>query len=165
MSGCDYSIWIKGIGIFKALELIKNHKDIHNVLISINSKSKPLTICSEEIKEEENYKDDDINEHDIARYLFQNPDITNPHEIELEWKSPDYKKLTVFLCEEKNFNLDRIEGVLNCLKLSNNNLQRSISSKLIINIGATSLCTNNPGKRRQDNKVESKIKSKKLKLK
>ena len=99
--GCDYCGSIKGIGPKRAVELMKKHKSIEEVLANID---KTKYIPPEDFP------------FDGARGLFVEPDITNPDEIELVWGTPDEEGLIAYLVTEKNFNETRIRNALARIK-------------------------------------------------
>ncbi len=84
--GCDYCDSIKGVGPKRAIELIRQHRRIENIIEKIDTKKYPLP---------ENWPFKE------ARRLFIEPDITDPSEVELNWTAPDEAGLVQFLSEEK----------------------------------------------------------------
>ncbi|XP_071535450.1 flap endonuclease 1 [Panulirus ornatus] len=93
--GCDYCDSIKGIGPKRAIELIRNHKNIDDILKHIDKKKYPAP-------EDWPYEE--------ARKLFLEPEVTDPKEIELKWTEPDEEGLVKYMCEEKGFSEDRIRN-------------------------------------------------------
>ncbi|ESO98353.1 hypothetical protein LOTGIDRAFT_114414 [Lottia gigantea] len=93
--GCDYCESIKGIGPKRAIELIKQHRTIDTILKHIDTKKHT-------IPEDWMYKE--------ARRLFQEPEVTDPTEIDLKWTDPDEDKLIEYMCTQKNFSEDRIKN-------------------------------------------------------
>ncbi|XP_071482320.1 flap endonuclease 1-like, partial [Diadema antillarum] len=88
LMGCDYCGTIKGIGMKRAYELIKNHGSIEKILAKIDtSKYEP--------PEDWLFKE--------ARELFMKPDVTAGDEIDLKWTAPDEEELIKFMCNEKGF--------------------------------------------------------------
>jgi flap endonuclease-1 len=94
--GCDYCETIKGIGPVTALKLIKEHKNIENIIKSIeeNPKSK--------YKVPENWPFAE------ARELFLNPDVKLGKDVELKWEEPDVEGLVQFMVKENGFSDQRI---------------------------------------------------------
>ncbi|XP_046973403.1 flap endonuclease 1 [Vanessa cardui] len=93
--GCDYCGSIRGIGPKRAIELIKQHRSIEQVLHNIDTnKYQP--------PEDWNFED--------ARRLFLNPEVTEGKDIELKWSDPDEEGLVKFLCGDKQFNEDRVRN-------------------------------------------------------
>jgi flap endonuclease-1 len=101
LCGCDYTNTIRGIGPHRALELIKKHKSIEEVLKHIDTEKHP-------VPEDFLYKE--------SAAAFANPDIKEAAEIKLEWKEPDEAGLIKFLVEDKGFNMDRVVSGIKKLK-------------------------------------------------
>lgn len=95
LMGCDYCDSIKGIGPKKAIDLIKKHRSIEEIIKHIDQKKYP-------VPEDWMFKE--------ARRLFQEPDVTDPATIDLQWNSPDEEKLVEFMVEKKGFAEDRIRN-------------------------------------------------------
>jgi len=98
--GCDYCDKIKGIGPKKAIELVRNHKNIETILENIDTKKYPPP-------ENWMYKE--------ARRLFKEPEVTKAEELDLKWEKPDEEGLIAFMCGEKGFAEDRMRN--GCKKL------------------------------------------------
>lgn len=67
MLGCDYTESIKGVGPKRAMELIKTHRSLEKILENLDTKKYPIPT-------DWNYKQ--------ARNLFQEPEVTDPNDIE-----------------------------------------------------------------------------------
>lgn len=93
--GCDYCETIRGIGPKRAIELIRQHRSIKEVLDNIDLKKYP-------VPENWLYKE--------ARQLFLEPEVVDLNDIELKWQDPDDEGLVAFMCGEKQFNEDRIRN-------------------------------------------------------
>merc|ERR1712241_55492 len=93
--GCDYCDTIKGIGPKKALALITEHGSIEEILKKIDQTKYPPP---------EDWP------FDMARKLFQNPDVEDGSGFDLKFTDPDEEGLVKFLCEEKNFSEERVRG-------------------------------------------------------
>ncbi|XP_025114870.1 flap endonuclease 1-like [Pomacea canaliculata] len=93
--GCDYCDSIKGIGPKRAVELIRQHKNIENVIKNLDSKKYP-------VPEDWMYKE--------ARKLFQEPEVTDIESLELKWTEPDEEALVEFMVKQHNFNEERIRN-------------------------------------------------------
>jgi flap endonuclease-1 len=70
MLGCDYTQSIRGVGPKRAIDLIKNHKCLENIVEHLDSKKYS-------IPEDWNYKE--------ARVLFMEPEIRDPDEIDVRF--------------------------------------------------------------------------------
>ncbi|KAL6730597.1 hypothetical protein Aduo_001560 [Ancylostoma duodenale] len=95
--GCDYCESIRGVGPKKAFELIKSYGDIETILENIDHKKYPPP---------ENWP------YKRARELFMNPEVADCENINLVWKEPDVDGIMKFMCEEKNFNEERIKSAI-----------------------------------------------------
>ncbi|KAL0269308.1 UNVERIFIED_CONTAM: hypothetical protein PYX00_007091 [Menopon gallinae] len=93
--GCDYCESIRGIGPKKAIDLIKKHKTLENILKNIDSTKYPTP---------DNWM------YDAARKLFVNPEVTDPDKFEIKWTEPDVEGLVKFLCDGKLFNEERVRN-------------------------------------------------------
>jgi flap endonuclease-1 len=91
--GTDYNEGIKGVGISRALKLIKTYCDVFRAVKSLKVEIENL----EEIRE-----------------FFLNPPATNDYD--LSFREPDENKVLEFLCEEHDFSRDRVEKALEKLK-------------------------------------------------
>ena len=113
--GCDYVDPVKGIGPKVALNLIREHKTLENVVAEFE-KSKKYTL-----PEDWPYKE--------ARILFQEPDVRHADdpECDFKWDSPDVDGLVKFLVEEKGFSEDRVRSAAGRLQ---KNLKSSQQSRL-----------------------------------
>ncbi|CAI9594659.1 unnamed protein product [Staurois parvus] len=81
--GCDYCETIRGIGPKRAIELIKQHRSIEEVLDNIDLKKYS-------IPENWLYKE--------ARQLFLEPEVVDINDMELKWQDPDEAGLVAFMC-------------------------------------------------------------------
>ncbi|KAG5307025.1 FEN1 endonuclease, partial [Acromyrmex insinuator] len=114
MLGCDYTNSIKGVGPKRAIELIKNHRSLEKIIENIDVKKYP-------IPEDWNYKD--------ARLLFQEPEVSNPDDVQLKWSEPDEEGLVKFLCGDKQFNEERVRnGAKKLHKARNTSTQGRLDS-------------------------------------
>nr|KAG5696623.1 hypothetical protein BaRGS_034084 [Batillaria attramentaria] len=86
--GCDYCESIKGIGPKRAVELIRQYKNIETILKHLDTKKYP-------VPEDWMYQE--------ARRLFQEPEVTDPEELELKWSDPDEEGLVEFMVTQKSF--------------------------------------------------------------
>uniref|UniRef100_A0A8D0L9B3 Flap endonuclease 1 n=1 Tax=Sphenodon punctatus TaxID=8508 RepID=A0A8D0L9B3_SPHPU len=101
--GSDYCESIRGIGPKRAIELIKQHKSIEKITQQIDSKKYPLP---------ENWLFKE------ARQLFLEPEVVGSEDVELKWGEPDEEGLILFMCEEKQFNEERIRNGIKRLSKS-----------------------------------------------
>ena len=96
--GCDYVDPVKGIGPKVALNLIREHKTLENVVAHVKKGEKYT------FPEDWPYQD--------ARLLFLEPDVrkADDPECEFKWDNPDVDGLVEFLVEEKGFSEDRVRA-------------------------------------------------------
>ncbi|CAM0141632.1 Elongation of fatty acids protein 2 [Umbelopsis sp. WA50703] len=92
--GCDYVDSVKGIGPHRAINLIKEHKTIENIIPALPEKLR------ENVPKDWKY--------DEARELFRKPEVADCTDIELKWEEPDMEALVQFLVTEKGFNEERV---------------------------------------------------------
>ncbi|KAH9507531.1 Elongation of fatty acids protein 2 [Bulinus truncatus] len=93
--GCDYCDSIRGIGPKRAMELIRQHRNIEEIIKHLDKKK--YTIPEDWLFQE-------------ARKLFQEPEVTDPEQIEIKWVDPDEEGLVEFMVQQKNFNEERIRN-------------------------------------------------------
>ncbi|KAK3914696.1 Flap endonuclease 1 [Frankliniella fusca] len=93
--GCDYCDSIRGIGPKRAIDLIKQHRNIETILKNLDKNKYPVS-------EDWPYKE--------ARRLFISPEVADPDTIEMKWTDPDEEGLVKYLCGDKNFNEDRVRN-------------------------------------------------------
>ncbi|XP_059143090.1 flap endonuclease 1-like [Physella acuta] len=93
--GCDYCDSIRGIGPKRAIELIKQHRNIEEIIKHLDKKKYT-------IPEDWMYKE--------ARKLFQQPEVADPDQLELKWSDPDEEGLVEFMVKQKSFNEERIRN-------------------------------------------------------
>ncbi|KDR22281.1 Flap endonuclease 1-B [Zootermopsis nevadensis] len=93
--GCDYCDSIKGIGPKRAIDLIKQHRNLETVLKNIDKNKYSVA-------EDWMYTE--------ARQLFLEPQVTDPEKIEIKWTEPDEEGLVKYLCGDKAFNEDRVRS-------------------------------------------------------
>jgi len=99
--GCDYCDSIKGIGPKRAIELIKQHRSIEEILKHIDKKKYP-------VPEDWMFKE--------ARRLFQEPEVEDPENINLKWTDPDDEGLVDFMVNKKGFAEERIRNGIKKLR-------------------------------------------------
>ncbi|XP_044264565.1 flap endonuclease 1 [Tribolium madens] len=138
--GCDYTESIRGIGPKRAIELIKKHKSIEEILKNIDVKKYPPP---------ENWN------FEGARLLFEEPEVLEADKIELKWADPDEEGMVKFLCGDKQFNEERVRnGVKKLLKSRSSSTQGRLD-------GFFTVLSTTPAKRKADNKKETPNKKKK----
>lgn len=129
--GCDYTDSIRGIGPKRAIDLIKQHKSIEEILKNIDTKK---------------YVPPADWNFDGARQLFVEPEIMDPEKIDLKWSDPDEEGLVKYLCGDKQFNEERIRnGAKKLLKARGVTTQGRLDGFFTV-LGTT------PAKRKAENK-------------
>ncbi|XP_062916203.1 flap endonuclease 1 [Mobula hypostoma] len=93
--GSDYCESIRGIGPKRAIDLIRQHKSIEEIVKHIDTSKYTLP-------EDWMYKE--------ARQLFLEPEVVQAESVELKWTEPDEEQLVAFMCGEKQFSEDRIRS-------------------------------------------------------
>lgn len=91
--GTDYNEGIKGVGVKRALKLIKTYGDVFKALKALNA---------------------EIENVEAIREFYLNPDVTDDYKI--EFGEPDVDGAIEFLCEEHDFSRERVEKALEKLK-------------------------------------------------
>lgn len=147
--GCDYTDKIAGVGPKKAFQYVKDFKSIDAIIPEVQKvktgkgdKQKARFVVPEKFL----YKE--------ARHLFKKPEVTPASEIKLSWDPPKREELSKFMCEEKGFNIDRmnkgVDRLIACKKKGN---QKRLESFF----GAVSIIKNKKRKK-PDTKSKSKTK-------
>jgi flap endonuclease-1 len=100
--GCDYCESIRGIGPVRALDLMKKHGSLEEIVKHLDK---------------EKYSIPESFDFDSVRNLFKSPDVTDPSKLvdKIKWNDPDEEGLIQFLVKEKGFNEDRVKN--GCIKL------------------------------------------------
>ncbi|KAJ3063971.1 Elongation of fatty acids protein 2 [Podochytrium sp. JEL0797] len=93
--GCDYCDSIRGIGPKRAVELVKEHKDIETILKHIDTKKYV-------VPEDWPYKE--------ARELFKKPSVTESKDLDVKWEAPDEEAVVAYLVGEKGE--DRVRSAI-----------------------------------------------------
>jgi flap endonuclease-1 len=101
--GTDYNKGLEKVGPKTALKLIKKYGDIHSVLRE---------------------KGVEIEAVDSIRDIFMHPDVTDDYEI--KWRKPHSEKLIEFLCDDRDFSVDRVEKAAERLKISSASRQKTL---------------------------------------
>ena len=134
LCGCDYCDSIKGIGPVKALQLIKKHGCIEEILKDLDQEKYPVP---------EDWP------FDAARQLFREPDVVDTSSLDLKWTAPDDEGVVAFLCGEKSFNEDRVRKTLAKLKAAKG---KSSQNRLETFFGAATVKSSTTGKRKEPEK-------------
>uniref|UniRef100_A0A5S6Q998 Flap endonuclease 1 n=1 Tax=Trichuris muris TaxID=70415 RepID=A0A5S6Q998_TRIMR len=93
--GCDYCDSIKGIGMTRAVDLVKKYRNLEDIVGHID-KSKY------QVAEDWPFKE--------VRELFLKPDVSDCSKLEVSWTDPDEEGLVEFLSKEKSFAEDRVRS-------------------------------------------------------
>ena len=134
MCGCDYCDSIKGIGPVKALQLIKKHGSIEEMLKDLDKEKYP-------VPEDWPFAE--------ARELFKNPEVVQTEGLDLKWTAPDEEGVVAFLVGEKSFNEDRVRNTLKKLKAARG---KSSQNRLETFFGAAVIKSSTVGKRKEPEK-------------
>jgi flap endonuclease-1 len=86
--GCDYCDKIPGIGPHRAIQLIREHKNLEDVVKSLDKKKHA-------VPEDWPYAK--------ARELFKNPNVLDPATVDLVWGNPDEEGIVEYMVKEKGF--------------------------------------------------------------
>ncbi|MFX1316321.1 MAG: flap endonuclease-1 [Promethearchaeota archaeon] len=115
--GTDFYSGIKGIGQKTALDLIKKHNSIENIITNnISIGGKEIQIAPGLIEEVKN--------------IFLEPNIKKDYQIQ-KLKGANYEKLEELLIEQHNFSKQRVENALDRLrKLDSSKVQVSLDNFL-----------------------------------
>lgn len=151
--GCDYTEKIAGVGPKKAFQYVKDYKSIDSILPEV---AKVKTGKGDKQKQRFTVPESFL--YKEARHLFKEPEVTPAKDITLSWEDPKREELIKFMCDEKGFNIDRmnkgIERLKACKKKGN---QKRLESFF----GAVSIIKNK--KRKKPDTKSKKIKGGKVK--
>jgi flap endonuclease-1 len=100
--GTDFYPGIKGIGQHTALDLIKQHVTLENII------NKKITIRKKTI-------DIDLDIVNEIKKIFLNPNVNKIYP-KPKWKGVNYEKVEELLIEEHNFSSQRVKNALNQLR-------------------------------------------------
>jgi flap endonuclease-1 len=115
--GTDFHPGIKGVGQHTALDLIKEHGSIENIL------EKNLSVGKKEI-------DFDLETVQQIKEIFLNPDVKQDYP-KIVWKKIKYGKIEELLIETHNFSKNRVQNALERLKkIDRSHRQTSMDSFL-----------------------------------
>lgn len=93
--GCDYCESIRGIGPKRAVDLIRQHRDLEGIIKNLDKKK---------------YQVPDDWPFEDVRHLFKAPEVADPDQIEIKWTDPDEEELVAFLCGDNGFSEDRVRN-------------------------------------------------------
>jgi flap endonuclease-1 len=111
--GCDYCDSIRGIGPVRALDLMRKHGSLEEVIKHLDSK----------------YTVPESFDYVSVRKLFKDPEVTDPEKLEVKWSDPDEDGLIQFLVKEKGFNEERVRnGIQKLNKARNTSVQGRLTS-------------------------------------
>ncbi|PXF46786.1 Flap endonuclease 1 [Gracilariopsis chorda] len=96
LCGCDYVDGIKGVGVVKALNLIRKHGDLQKVV--------------DTLKKEKSYTVPDPYPVEVLRQMFVEPIVTPAKDVVLKWKRPDVNAIKKLMIEENQFDSAKIEN-------------------------------------------------------
>lgn len=101
--GCDYCDSIRGIGPVRAVELMKKHKSLEEIIKHLDTNK---------------YTIPDNFDYVAVRELFKNPDVLPTAVVEplLKWTEPDEEGLIKYLVSEKSFSEERVKAGIDKLK-------------------------------------------------
>lgn len=102
LCGCDYTDGIKGVGVVKALTLMRKHKDLQTIVDVLRTEKKYVV--------PEEYPVDSL------RKMFIEPEITDASKIILKWGKPKVEGLKKFLIEDNQFDPVKVENGLKRLE-------------------------------------------------
>lgn len=138
--GCDYCGSIRGVGPKRAMELIKQHSTIEEVIKNIDTSK---------------YQVPDNFNYEAARRLFLEPEVTDADGIEMKWTDPDEEGLVKFLCGDKQFNEERVRnGVKKLMKARSGSTQGRLDGFFKV------ITTPNPKRKLEEQKKNSAKKPK-----
>ncbi|XP_013773999.1 flap endonuclease 1-like [Limulus polyphemus] len=133
--GCDYCESIRGIGPKRAIELIRQHRSIEEIIKHLDGKK--YTTPSDWMFNE-------------ARKLFKEPEVADSEIPELKWNEPDEEGLVKFLCADKGFSEERVRnGVKKLIKGRHGSTQGRLDSFFKV------IPSNSPVKRKANETKES----------
>lgn len=104
LCGCDYIDGIKGVGVVKALSLMREHKDLAKAV--------------EALKRVDRYEVPDPYPVDALREMFFKPEITAAKDVSLKWGKPDEAAIKKLMVEDNQFDETKIENGIKRLLLA-----------------------------------------------
>ncbi|KAI5631761.1 XPG i-region domain-containing protein [Phthorimaea operculella] len=138
--GCDYTGSIRGIGPKRAIDLVRQHRSIEEILKNIDTNKYPPP---------ENW------DFEQARRLFLEPEVDDASKIELKWSDPDEEGLVKFLCGDRQFNEERVRnGAKKLMKARSTTTQGRLDGFFTVKT------TPNPKRKAEDDKNKANKKAK-----
>jgi flap endonuclease-1 len=104
LCGCDYVDGIRGVGSVTALNLIRKHGDLAKIIEVLRGNPKHAV-------------PDDFHV-DGLREMFFKPEVTPSSEIALKWNDPDEEGLMKFMCEENQFDEQKVRSGMKRMAVS-----------------------------------------------
>ncbi|CAN8074300.1 unnamed protein product [Agarophyton chilense] len=96
LCGCDYVDGIKGVGVVKAINLIRKHQDLQKIV--------------DALKNEKAYTVPDPYPVDALRKMFTDADVTPAKDISLKWTKPNLEEIKKIMIEENQFDSTKIDN-------------------------------------------------------
>ncbi len=112
--GVDFFPGVPGIGPKTAIKLVKEHNDLEHILEA-------------DIEIRKNKVNNFINNEKITqiRDIFLNPTVETDFPP-IKWRPPQLERIREILCEEHNFNTERIESALQRIKKQASSTQKTL---------------------------------------
>lgn len=104
LCGCDYIDGIKGVGVVKALTLIRKYKDLEKAVAELRGDGK--------------YEVPDPYPVERLREMFFNPEVTPAKDVELKWSKPDETAIKKIMVEQNQFDDAKISNGIKRLILA-----------------------------------------------
>lgn len=115
LCGCDYVDGIKGVGVVKALSMIRQHKDLEKIVRELRASKK--------------YEVPDPYPVDRLREMFFKPEVTAAKDILLKWSKPDEEGIKKLMVEENQFDETKIaNGIRRLLEARKSSNQVRVDS-------------------------------------
>lgn len=100
LCGCDYVNPIKGVGPVKALNLVRKHENLENIVATLRKEKKKGLEVPEEYPVEE------------VRRMFTHPVVTSADDVVLKWTSPKTEQLKTFLVADNQFDETKVDNAI-----------------------------------------------------
>ena len=135
LMGCDYCDTIRGIGPVRALQLMRKHRSIEEILKNLDQAKYVVP---------EGF----LESVQRARVLFSEPDVTEVGEADLKWTPPDREGLLAFLVDENQFQRERVVATLDRLSAARKE-GKGNQNRLDSFFGMAKVKTSTVGKRKE----------------